>query len=138
MPTSAISAVQTAIYSTLHGDSTLLALVTGIFNDVPEGQLYPYIQIGTATEKPWDTFGGASTGIGWDDTVTVHVWSRYQGDSEALAILNRVVTLLNHVSLTVTGYGTVIIFSDQTRVLIEQVDKIETRHIAAIFRVMVH
>jgi hypothetical protein len=133
----AISAIQTSIYSALSGDSTLGALVTGVFNDVPEGQVYPFVQIGTATQRPWHTMGGPTTGLGWNTTVTVHVWSRFQGDAEALSILNRVITLLNFAALSVTGYTTVLCELDQARVLVEQVDKIETRHIPAVFRVRV-
>jgi hypothetical protein len=133
----AISAIQTAIYGVLNGDVTLVALVTGVFNDVPAGQVYPYVQIGSATQRPWHTFGGSSVGIGWNATVTVHIWSRYQGDVEALAILNRVVALLNFQAVAVTGYTTVICELDQARVLVEAVDKIETRHIPAVFRVRV-
>jgi hypothetical protein len=132
-----IGAIQTAFYSTLNGDATLAAMVTGVFNDVPDGQVYPFVQLGTATQRPWHTFGGPTVGLGWNTTVTVHVWSRFQGDSEALAILNRVMTLLNYVALSVTGYTTVMCELDQARVLVEQVDKIETRHIPAVFRVRV-
>jgi hypothetical protein len=134
---SAIKAIQTAIFSTLNGDATLTALCT-VHNDVPESQEYPHIEIGSATEKPWHTLGGASVGIGWNATVTIHIWSRYQGDVEALTILDRVVALLNFTTLTVSGYPTVITEYDQARVLVQDVDKVETRHVAAIFRFRVH
>jgi len=142
----ALKAIQTALYSTLHGDAIMATLTApslldgtaGVFNDVPDEQEYPHVQIGTATAHPWHTMGGASVGRGWNDTVTVHIWSRYQGDIEALTILDRVVALLDHASLTVSGYGTAISYLDEVRVLVEAVKKVETYHIPAVFRIQVH
>jgi hypothetical protein len=134
---SSLKAVQDAIFGVLHGDATLLALAP-VYNDVPDGTAYPYVEIGTATERPWHTLGGATSGIGWNATVTVHIWSRYQGDLEALNILTRVTALLNFATLAVTGFTTALCEADQVKVLVEQVEKVETRHVAAIFRIRVH
>jgi hypothetical protein len=142
----ALKAIKTAVYSTLHGDSTLQGLLaesildgsSAVFDDVPENQEYPLILIGGVIGKPWHTFGGASVGKGWDDRLTIHIYSRYQGDKEALEILDRVVALLDYASLSVTGYNTAICRLDERRVLVEQVNKIETYHVHAVFRWMVH
>lgn len=134
---SALKAIETTVYSVLSTDGVLTGLA-GVYNDVPEGAAYPHVQIGSGTEHPWHTMGGPTAGLGWNDTVTVHIWSRYQGDVEALTILSRVVALLNFVALSVTGYGTVMSSYDHARVLVESVDKVETRHVPAIFRIRVH
>jgi hypothetical protein len=65
------------------------------------------------------------------------VYSRYQGDKEALQILERLVALLNFVNLTVSGYTSAFCEYIAGRVLVEDIDKIETRHIPAEFRVSV-
>jgi len=143
---SALRLIQTALYGKLHGDATLGALLApsrrdggfGVFNDVPDEQPYPYVQIGSGRELPWHTMGTATDGIGWNDSVTVHIWSRYQGDVEALAILTRVVGLLNFASIPVTGFATQFISLEEARVLVEQVEKVETRHVSAVFRMQVH
>jgi hypothetical protein len=133
----ALTPIQTTFKSVLSADATLGALITGVFNDVPADQLYPYVQIGSGTQRPWHAFGGRVLGLGWNCTVTVHIWSRYQGDIQALAILARVVELLNFATLTVVGYTTAMCELDQARVLVEQVEKLETRHVPAVFRVRV-
>lgn len=135
---SAIKAVQTAIYSTLNGDSTLLALATGgVHNDVPDGQSYPHVLISLPTETPWHTFGGPSVGLGWNVVARVHVYSRYQGDSEALDIHNRIVTLLNFQSVAVGGFTHAAWEYESGRMLVENIEKIETRHMVDEFRVLV-
>lgn len=141
-----LKSIQAAFYSTLHGDSTLGGLLAesildgsaAVFGDVPPNQEYPHIHIDTSRMRPWHTMGGATTGLGWNDTVTVHIWSQYEGDLEALNILDRVVTLLNFASLSVTGYNTVLINLEDAPVLVEMINKVEHRHIPAVFRVRVH
>lgn len=136
---SATRLVQTAIYGVLNGDATLDTLAPGgVHNDVPDGQAFPHVLISKATETPWHTFGGATSGLGWKNIIRVHVFSRYQGDLEGLQILERVVTLLNYQPLTVTGFPQVSCEYEQTRVLVEDIDKIETRHLVAEFCVLVH
>jgi hypothetical protein len=137
MPGTALLAIQAAIFGVLSADVTLTglcAVVGDIADDVP----YPFAFVGTATEVPWETMGGPSVGLGADCRVTCHIYSRYAGDSEALTILDRVMALLHHAALTVTGYGSVCCELDDTRVLLEYPQKVEQRHIAARFRVRVH
>ena len=44
-------ALQERIYSTLNGDSTLGALITGVFDGVPDGQTLPIVVIGEQTSN---------------------------------------------------------------------------------------
>jgi hypothetical protein len=135
---SATRAIQTAIYGVLSADSSLLTLATGgIHNDVPDGQDYPHVLISKASETAWHTLGGPSAGIGWKNIIRIHVRSRYQGDYEALQILERVVALLNFQALTVTGYTKVICEYEGSKVLVQDIDKIETRNVVGEFCVMV-
>jgi hypothetical protein len=136
---SATRLIQTAIYAVLSADATLTGLATGgVHNDIPDGSAYPHVLISKATETPWHTFGGASSGLGWKDIIRIHVYSRYAGDLEAMQIHERIVTLLNFQPLTVTGYANVSCEYEQLRVLVEDIDKIETRHLVGEFCVMVH
>lgn len=147
MSTSAMRAVGEAIAGVLMADATLTSMVQenvlvpgdpAIFDDVPENQSYPLVVISLASETPWHTMGGASAGLGWKVLQRIHIYSRAQGETEALRILERIVTLLNFQPLTVAGYSTVIVEYERGRVLLEDIDKIETRHIPAEFAVMVH
>lgn len=135
---SATRAIQTAIYGVLTADSTLMALATGgIHNDVPDGQAYPHVLITKASETPWHTLGGATDGIGWKNIIRVHVRSRYQGDYEAYQILERVVTLLNFQDLAVSGYASALVEYEGSKLLVQDIDKIETRNLVGEFCVMV-
>lgn len=143
MSTSAMRLIQEALATLLAADATLMALVTDVVNDVPapsgpDALQYPYVLISNASELPWHTMGTATTGIGWHVVVRLHIYSRYQGDKEALTILERLVTLLNFQSLTVAGYGTMICEYQAGRVLVEDREKIEVRHIPAEFKFWAH
>lgn len=103
------SAIQSAIYSALTGDSTLMSAVTGVYDDVPQsadagsGAAFPYVTIGEATHTEWDT----DTELGSDVTVTIHVWSRYRGRKEVKDIQGQIYSLLHRANLAVTGYNLV-------------------------------
>jgi hypothetical protein len=94
----ALSELQTAITAKLKGDSTLMALITGVFDfaDVPAGQLMPYITLGDSTEVPDNALGQR----GYEDTFTLHIWSRQKGFKQAQTILGRMNTLLDQKPLT--------------------------------------
>ena len=137
---SAIRTVQTAFYTRLAGDATLAGLsmsygssgsltTVTVHNQIPEGQAYPQVLISRATETPWHRFGGPMTGLGWKAIIRTHVYSRYKGDSEALRIHERVLTLLNFQPLLVSDFASAIVELEQTRVLVEDIEKIETRHL---------
>jgi hypothetical protein len=141
--TSSLLAIQTAIAAVLTGDATLVGLVGGaknLRNDEPESPPSEFIVVGNATEQSWNTLGGPDAGWGWDVSLTIHIYSYYQGELKALQILNRVTALLNFQAVTVTGYPTVICQygDDMTRVLLETADKQQRRHIPAMFSIKVH
>lgn len=133
---SATRVIQDAIATLLVADSTLAGLsltadvtTVEVFNDVLEGQAFPHVLIARATELPRHVLGGANSGLGWRNIIRIHVYSRYQGDREALLIWERIVALLNFQTLTVTGFTSVLCKVESMRVLIEDVEKVETRHL---------
>jgi hypothetical protein len=97
-----------AIVTLLRADTTLRSLLVGsttdrwsIYDEVPEGAAYPYVQIGDgAAEAPDDTFDkqGSSVVIG------LVVWSQYAGAKEARAIVDRIRELLDRATLNVSPY----------------------------------
>jgi Protein of unknown function (DUF3168) len=141
---SATWAVQAAIVTRLRADATLAGLsltsdttTVEIYNDVPENALFPHVLLSKPTETPDHTFGGTTLGIGWKNIIRVHTYSRYQGDKEAQQIRGRIVAVLNYQLLSVTGWPTVTVKYESGRTLIEDIDKIETRHDVAEFCVEV-
>lgn len=91
--------VATAIYSRLTGDATLVGLVEGIYDDVPQDTAYPYVVIGEETTVN----NGSKTLDGQEYTLTLHVWSRYRGFKEVKQIMERIYTLLHNYDLSATG-----------------------------------
>lgn len=64
--------LQKALHAILSADPGLSALVTGVFDHVPQGQAFPYVTIGedVASERSSKTFEGA------EHRLAVHAWSR--------------------------------------------------------------
>lgn len=109
MVQTATSEIQTAIGDILVPsnvlDATLASLgVTGVFDDraIPENQAFDYITIGDMQEKSNNTLGRR----GYNNTVTVHIWSRAFGNKNAQLILARLNQLLDqqHLSLATQAH----------------------------------
>lgn len=98
-PPTPLLPVQQAVYTVLVGDPTLTDLISGVYDYVPETVDYPFVVVGEAIETPSNRHGG----FGWDTVITVHVWSKYRGYSQALKVGESVTRLLDHQPLTVAG-----------------------------------
>lgn len=91
--------VQTAVFQLLTAD-TELTNQAGVHDYVPEDATYPYVEIGETTT----TDDSAHDRFGRSQVFTVHVWSKHRGHSEVLTIGNRVIELLDHQPLTISGF----------------------------------
>lgn len=99
--TQTILPLQKAVYAALSGDSTLSAMITGVYNDVPQGTDYPYVVIGAAVARD---ISGVQTHKE-QVQMTLSCYSRGRGAKETLDIANEVQRLLHRQSLTLdTGY----------------------------------
>lgn len=127
--TTPLLGIQSALYRRLNTDTTLRAMITGVFDEVPEGQTYPYVVIGEA----WETPRNSHDGFGREVVTTVHVWSRYRGFAEGLRIAERIVTLVDHQELPVTGHIVDSIRHEFIQTLRDP--EPEIRHVAIRFRV---
>lgn len=87
---SALAPVQKAVYETLHGDSGLTALAE-VYDEVPEGTAFPYIELGDFIETADDTLGE----IGRQVTVGIDVWSQSPGYMQIEAIGEELLRLLD-------------------------------------------
>lgn len=93
-------AIHAAIYSTLTGDVTLMALITGVYDDVPDATAYPYVQMASESWSSKDaTFSKDARSV----LIRIHARSQYAGAKEAWSILGRIGILLDETALTVTG-----------------------------------
>ena len=92
---------QNALKNALMADSTLMSLISGIYDYFPAGGTLPYIAFGEATETPNDPVGTVSGNRMSDVTMTIYVVNDAPGRQTSLAILDEIETALD-VNLTLT------------------------------------
>lgn len=98
--------IQSAIYTALTGDATLMALIQGVYDDVPQSAAsetssdFPFVVIGEDDFISWDT----DTETGHEGTLNIHVWSRYRGKYETKQIFGAIYNALNRQDLTLTNF----------------------------------
>ena len=116
--------VQTILYSTLNGDSTLDGIVGNnkIFDNVPQDTAYPYVVIGNISVVN----RGTKTLDGNEYSVDIDVWSEYRGKKEISDAMERIYELLHDTSYSVSGADMVVSQVRSTITLVEN-DGI-TRH----------
>ncbi len=108
--------LRTAIYAAITADAGLQALIgdpARVYDDVPPGASFPFITLGAGSASDWSTM----TERGAEHLITLHVWSRYEGHKEALAILAALEALLHDASLTLSGHALVNLSVQGTEVL---------------------
>ncbi|MFI6105844.1 DUF3168 domain-containing protein [Streptomyces sp. NPDC051310] len=127
--TAALWPLQQAVYAKLTGHAPLMALVTGVHDEVPEAATTPYVTIGSISELVDD----AHNQRGLEASVVLHVWSRYRGWREASRILSALDDALDRQPLTVAGFGDVSIAHQQHTQLRDPDPDI--RHINVTYRV---
>lgn len=121
--------LQSAVYAALTGSTPLMALITGVFDEVPDGQTYPYVTLGSMVETADD----AHDHQGLDSLVTIHVWSKKPGVKEAATIFAALDAVIDRQTLAVAGFSNVQIWQD-THMTVRDPDPL-IRHINAQYRV---
>jgi hypothetical protein len=127
--TAALWPLQVAVVAKLRAHAPLMALVTGVYDEVPEQIAHPYVSLGSITENTDD----AHNQRGLEASVVLHVWSKYRGFKEAADILAALDTALDRQPLTVTGFRDVSIAHQQHTELRDPDPAI--RHINVSYRV---
>lgn len=91
-----------AIYARLHGGlRDLGGSIVTVGNSIPQETVMPYVQIGESTAADISAHGEP----GQEVTVTLHVWSSYDGDEEADSICDQILQALSIVPLSVPGFS---------------------------------
>lgn len=126
---SALLSIQKTVFARLRADQDLMMKITGVFDEVPRDQLMPYVTVGDATSSPFRTMSR----FGEEVTITLHIWSQYNGFKESLEILEDLNRLLADQELEVTGYDTVACFYEFSET-IRDPDGI-TRHVPVRYRI---
>ena len=94
--------VQSAMFDALASSSEVLGLLGNppqIYDHVPPGTAFPYVTFGAVSVQPYDT----KTEIGFEQIVTLNIWSRYRGSKEMKDILQALYDALHRASLSVSS-----------------------------------
>lgn len=127
--TTALWPLQQAVYSKAVADTALMALVTGVFDEVPETQAFPYVSFGAVTEVVDDSHSQRGLTV----NLTLHIWSKYRGAREATGIFVALDAALDRRPLAVAGYTDVSIAHQQHQMLRDPDPDI--RHVTVSYRV---
>lgn len=98
--------VQTAIYDKLINDASLMAVIKGVYDDVPQPNSsgdeaeFPYITIGEDVHTTIDT----DTELMNQVSITIHTWSRFSGRSETKQVQGLIYDSLHRSNLVQSGY----------------------------------
>lgn len=136
MGKSAMLDIQTAIVLRLRADPTLNSLITGIFDEIPIDQSYPYVQVGDQSEGPFNTFNR----FGRDVTFTISIWSIFEGFEESFKILTEINRLLDFQTFTINNFDQVLIrFVDSNTIRdnVQRETRSSAKQIAASYQVIV-
>jgi hypothetical protein len=100
--TDALFNAQTALYTALAANGaiqTLLGSPPRLYDHVPPGATFPYMAFGAISVHPYDT----KTETGFEQIVTLDIWSRYRGSKEAKDILQAAYDALHRATLSVSN-----------------------------------
>lgn len=106
--TTALWPLQLAVVTKARAHAPLMALVSGVYDGVPEDAPHPYVSVGSITE----TVADAHNQRGLDISLVLHVWSKYPGFKEAATVLAALDEALDRQPLTVAGFRDVSIAHD--------------------------
>ena len=96
---SVIWETQKAVYEKLTGDTALMAMISGVYDHVPERSEFPYVTMGDIRAN--DNSVKATQGYQLD--LNINVYSRGKGRKEILEIMSKVQELLVNENLAVVG-----------------------------------
>lgn len=123
--------LQKAVFALLSGDAPLTALISAVYDDVPQGDaVFPYVTIGEAVHSEFDT----DTELGFDVSITIHAWSRHTGRSQTKQIQGAIYRALHRANFSVSGYNLITCDFNESQTFVDT-DGI-TRHGTQTFRLL--
>jgi hypothetical protein len=100
--TDALFNAQNALYTALAASGTIQSLLGSpprVYDHVPPGAAFPYIAFGAISVQPYDT----KTETGFEQIVTLDIFSRYRGSKEAKDITQATHDALHRAALSVSS-----------------------------------
>lgn len=94
-----------AVKAKLGADATFMAMVTGVYGQLPAAArtLYPYVVLGRRTSTP----GGAMQLAGNQVSLQIDVWSDAKGPATVSLICSRIYAVLERQPLILSGFSLV-------------------------------
>lgn len=135
---SALSPVSAGVYTVLNVAALTALAPGGVGDDIAQGTGYPFVLV----EVHAKAAGGFGTKPGSGQLsevdLLVHVFSQFDGLSEAQTVMDKVIQLLTAAAPAVTGYSSWAIFWDETVNLGDQiVAGLKVKELVARFRLFV-
>jgi Protein of unknown function (DUF3168) len=128
----AMAAVQATVIALLGGDTTLTSLAP-VYDAVPEGRYYPYIEISSIVETPNNTFGKNGRSL----LLSISAFSDQAGFKESQAILERLNVLLDDTLMPDPAGWKCWMSAYESGTDQKEFDTVELRHLIAIYRIEV-
>lgn len=100
--TDALFNAQQALYNALAASGSVQSLLGSpprIYDHVPPGATFPYMAFGAIHAQPYDT----KTEIGFEQIITLDIWSRYRGSKEAKDIMQAAYDALHRAALSISN-----------------------------------
>lgn len=126
--------LQKALLSALTENSPETIASGRVYDRVPDAasgatapdSAFPFVQIGEMDALPDDVDGASGRDDGEMESITLHIWSRYQGQKEVKQIMQQIKNRLHDQALTVTGRSSALCFVRSRRSFLDPDGK--TRH----------
>ncbi len=112
----ALMEVSRALFTKLSGDGVLMAMVSGIYDVVPQKTALPYVVIGDGQSRVLEAHDLNLTEM----LLQFDVWTEANGRKTALMIMNRLFALLHLGTLAIPGFSTVLLRCEQADTAIEE------------------
>lgn len=108
--------LQRSLVQAIRSNAAIVGLLGGakVYDDVPQGTVFPYVTIGQSLVRDWST-GSES---GHEHAVTLHVWSRAAGRKQTHEIMGAIEGALHDGALSLVEHRLVNLrheFSDARR-----------------------
>lgn len=93
--------LQKAIYEKFLASSTLMAIISGVFDNVPQGTQYPFVTFNQVSTIDISNLENSCT----EHKIDINIWSREGGKKQASDIMDIIYGLLHNGTITVFGHS---------------------------------
>lgn len=107
---------QSALYDRLKNDSSLAAVITDVYDNVPPNATMPYLLIGDDTSND----DSNKTQYGEELTITIHIWSEYEGTKESKQLMDLALQSVTSAPLVLDGFDCYFMRREMLEVLHEE------------------